>query len=436
MTTNVQSWKAGVATAVITPAEPMWLAGFARRTRPAEGKATDLFAKALALEDVNGNRLIILTADLIAMPREIAEHIASECKKNFGLGRQQLLLTTSHTHSGPEIRPSKTFFFNIPDEYALKIPRYVEHLQNQMMQVISEAIRNLQPATLFAGRGTVDFAHNRRGANQYFDHDVPVLRVTDLSGTTRAIVFGYACHNTTLWEDSYVYCGDYAGFAQQFLQDQFNGATAMFLCGAAADQNPEPRGKIELARQHGAALASAVGAALLSSTEVQPALSVTFEQVPLDFQPIQSREDLEEQSRSTDPPLARKAKFLLAQFSRGQHFDSSYPCPIQVIRFGNSIRLIAMGGEPVAEYAMNFKHEFEEERTMVWTVGYANDMFGYLPTQRVQKEGGYEGGRAMLWSALPMPWILDVEPRIMAATRRMMASTGKQIGGPDIDRRR
>ena len=43
-------WKAGVAKVVITPKEPMWMAGFAARSKPAEGTAQDLFAKALALE--------------------------------------------------------------------------------------------------------------------------------------------------------------------------------------------------------------------------------------------------------------------------------------------------------------------------------------------------------------------------------------------------
>ena len=74
----------------------------------------------------------------------------------------------------------------------------------------------------------------------------------------------------------------------------------------------------------------------------------------------------------------------------------------------------------VVEYAMKFEEEFCRLTNLSWRVtGYANDMFGYVPTLRVQREGGYEGGRAMLWSVLPMPWTEDVEPRMMAAIRKM-----------------
>ena len=157
--------------------------------------------------------------------------IAGRCAEEFGLRREQLLLTTSHTHSGPEVRPSKAYFFNIPDEYARKIPGYVEGLREKMLGVIGGALGKFEKmGGCLPGRGKADSRHNRRGAEEYFDHDVPVLKVTDSGSKPIAIVFGYACHNTTLWEDSYVYCGDYAGFAQAYIQDKFPGATALFMC--------------------------------------------------------------------------------------------------------------------------------------------------------------------------------------------------------------
>jgi neutral ceramidase len=411
-----EGWKVGIATVLITPTEPMWLAGFARRTRPAEGTASELYAKAIALEDVAGHRLVILTADLIAMPREIADWISAQCARRLGLRREQLLLSTSHTHSGPEVRPSKVLFFNIPDEFAKKIPAFVEQLQEKMVAAIAAALDALAPARLFAGQGTAGFANNRRGAEKYFDHDVPVLHVTDLNGKPRALLFGYACHNTTLWEDSYVFCGDYAGFAQQYLQEKFPDVTAMFLCGAAADQNPDPRAKLSYAQQHGRELAEGVAKAMSQKMEIEPILAVQFEKVPIDFRPIPSQEQLIEQTKSEDKPVARKAQFLL---DHRNEFDSSYPFPLQVIQLGKQLLLIAICGEPVVEYAMKLKVEYAGQK-LVWVAGYTNDMFGYVPTLRVQREGGYEGGRAALWSALPMPWTEDVEPRVMGAIRRMV----------------
>ena len=78
----------------------------------------------------------------------------------------------------------------------------------------------------------------------------------------RALVFGYACHNTTL--SDYEFCGDYAGFAQQYVEETHPGTTAMFVVGCGADQNPTPRRTMEWAQQHGRALANAVEAALVA----------------------------------------------------------------------------------------------------------------------------------------------------------------------------
>ena len=318
-----------------------------RRSRPAEGKASELFAKAaLVLEDAAGNRLVILTADLIAMPREIADWISEQCAGRFGLRREQLLLATSHTHSGPEVRPSKVLFFDIAEEYAKKIPAFVEQLQEKMVAVIGVALDALAPARVYAAKGQARFAHNRRGAEKYFDHDVPVLRVTDLNGHVRAILFGYACHNTTLWEDSYVYCGDYAGFAQQYLQENFPEATALFLCGAAADQNPESREGTQVTPSRMAAeLAEAVDChAMDGAVEIAPVLRTAYEEVLLDFQSIPSREELVEQTKSPDKPvgLARRSFFWIIRTI----LAPAISCPLQMIGLGKKVMIIAMSGEP------------------------------------------------------------------------------------------
>ena len=104
------------------------------------------------------------------------------------------------------------------------------------------------------------------------------------------------------------------------------------------------------------------------------------------------------------------------------------------MRFGNELLLIALSGEPVVDWAHKFKQgAWSRSRSeslptpcsssgspLVWVAGYCNDMFGYLPTRRVQAEGGYEGGRANLWSWIPAPFTDDVEDRITAAVRRLV----------------
>src|SRR5947209_3215063 len=175
-------WKAGVAKTMITPTEPMWLAGWAVRTEPARGTFNDLFAKALALEYADGDRFVLLTADLIAISRDIAGAVAEQAYQRWGLPRERLMFCASHTHGGPEIRPDKVPFFHIPPEYSAKIEPYVTWLIDRLVELAEAALADLQRTSLFAAGTTFPLAHNRRGAD-VVDHDVPVLKAIRENGT-------------------------------------------------------------------------------------------------------------------------------------------------------------------------------------------------------------------------------------------------------------
>src|SRR6476620_3046272 len=97
-------WKAGVATVAITPDGPIWMAGYAARNKPSEGTTQDLFAKALALEDAGGTKLVIVTMDLIGLPRSLRDAVAKQAQEKYHLPPASLLLNASHTHCGPVVR--------------------------------------------------------------------------------------------------------------------------------------------------------------------------------------------------------------------------------------------------------------------------------------------------------------------------------------------
>jgi hypothetical protein len=397
----------------------MWLAGWAARRKPGLDKAEDLFCKALALEDRFGQRVVIVTLDLIAVPRDMALSVFKKVRDRWNLSRDCLLFNASHTHSGPEVRPDKVPFFEIPPEFAAKIGPYASWLDEQITNAIGSALKDIKPANLNVASAKADFAHNRRASGGPADHDVPVLEVADITGQPVAILFGYACHNLTLPLSFCQYHGDYAGLAQEHLQQAFPGASALFLTGAAADQDPAPRGDVESTDRHARTLAAAVQQALAGSKRpITGRLRAAFEEVALNFLPLPSAESLKADIASDDAPRRRKAGFLRSAIAEGRTFPTMYPCPVQVLRFGDELLLIALGGEPVAEYAQMCKAEFAGP--MVWVAGYSNDMFGYLPTRRVLLEGGYEGGRALLWSALPAPFAESAEEDLMRMVRRLV----------------
>src|SRR5438045_9792020 len=94
-------FKAGVATRGITPELPMWMAGYANRNHPSEGTQHDLTVNALALEDAAGTVLLLVTSDLIGIPREFGETVAAEVQRRAGIPRERLTLSAPHTHSAP-----------------------------------------------------------------------------------------------------------------------------------------------------------------------------------------------------------------------------------------------------------------------------------------------------------------------------------------------
>ncbi|HEX4591272.1 MAG TPA: neutral/alkaline non-lysosomal ceramidase N-terminal domain-containing protein [Gemmataceae bacterium] len=419
-------WKAGVAKTVITPTEPMWLAGWAVRTEPARGKLTDLFAKGLAVEDSHGGRFVLLTADLIAIPRDITDAVALEAQRRWQLPRERVMVCASHTHSGPEIRPDKVPFFHIPPEFAAKIGPYRASLTGQLIDLVGRALTDLQPTRLFVRQTTAGFAHNRRNADEV-DHDVPVLEVTAAEGHRRAVVFGYACHNTTMPPDDYRYCGDYAGITEAAFESGGTGVSpvVLFLAGAGADQDPEPRDSLALTRRHSETLAAAVRDCLgAPGTELTGPLRAVSDDISLDFQPLPPRGELQAAFRSDESPMRTKAGYLLDRLDRGEPLPTSYPCPLQAARFGDGLLLIAIGGEPVVDYAHELKRRYSGPGRIVWVTGYANDMFGYVPSAAVLRGGGYEGTRSLLWSALPAPFAENTEQRLLDGIDRLVQQVG------------
>jgi len=414
-----EEFKAGVARKAITPAGPIWMSGYASRTHASEGVIHDLWAKALAVEDPSGRRVVIVTTDLIGLPREVSTEVAARAKKQHGLERSQVLLCSSHTHSGPVVWPNlKTMYDLLTPAERECLEQYARRLVDDLVSVVGAAIADLAPARLSVGHGSVGFAINRRPQKGPVDHDVPVVKVASPDGKVRAVLFGYACHNTTL--ALYQINGDYAGFAQIELEKAMPGVTAMFTILCGADQNPSPRGTVELAAQHGKTLAEEVRRVLAGPlSPVRPPVRTAYEDVKLAFAP-QPRSEFEKEAKSNDRFRRHRADAVLAALDAG-HPVRDVPLPVQVVRLGSDLALVALGGEVVVDYALRLKREFAGTNLIV--VGYANDVMCYIPSQRVLREGGYEGGIAMIYYGLPGPFTEGVEETVVGACCRLLEQT-------------
>src|SRR5579871_2889509 len=317
--------RAGVSRLDITPSGPIWLTGYGDRTHASTGVVHPLWAKALAIEDGKGGRVVIVTTDLIGLHRSITDPVAARIQKEYGLERSQIWFNSSHTHTGPVVWPALPTMFDLGPQDLKTVEDYGRRLAGDLFTVIGAALGRLAPAQVSYGFGKAHFAVNRReptpqgvriGVNSAgpVDPDVPVVRVRASDGSLLAVLFGYACHNTTLTGADYEISGDYAGFAQIDLEKQHPGAVAMFVQLCAGDQNPNPRGKLELAEQHGRTLADEVNQVLAGKlVQLRPPIRTVFRNIELHFAP-HTRETFEQELRETKGARARRARAMLQAY--------------------------------------------------------------------------------------------------------------------------
>ncbi|HEY7510875.1 MAG TPA: neutral/alkaline non-lysosomal ceramidase N-terminal domain-containing protein [Vicinamibacteria bacterium] len=415
-----RSWRAGVASVDITPEPGIWMAGFAARTCPSEAVALPLRAKALALEDGRGRRAVLVTVDLLGVTAAMTSHVADALRRSHGLPREALLVNASHTHSGPVTADMLSIAYDLPPGQDARIAAYTAALEAKLAGVAARALAALRPARLSFAEGRATFAANRRvqfTPDGPVDHAVPVLEVAFADGSG-ATAFGYACHNTTLQAQWCALHGDYAGVAQAALERRRPGTLALFVAGCGGDANPRPRGTLELAEAHGAALAAAVEQALGAPTPVGGTLGLAYGVVELPFAPPPTRAALEARRQDADVYVRRHARLMLDALLRDGRLPTVQPAPVQVWRFGESFTLVAIGGEVVVDYALRLKKDYAGRR--LWVAGYSNDVFGYLPSLRVLQEGGYEGGGAMIYYGRPGPFAPPVEELVHAKVRDLM----------------
>jgi len=422
-------WKAGLARAVITPERPMWLAGYGGRDHPAEGTEHDLWVKVLALEDAEGRLAVLITSDVLGYSRVMLQSIRAALAERSGLKPAEIMLTASHTHSGPVVRDSLLDYYPLDDAQMALVESYSRLLERRIVDTVAKAIADLQPATISATESEATFAVNRRTNREAevaerlaagekmagpVDHSIPMLLVRGADDKLRAIVFGYACHNTTLaW---YRWCGDYAGFAQLAIEKEHPGVQAMFYTGCGADQNPLPRRELALCQKYGEQLAAGVEKGLKTDARrLDPRLKTAIGEVVLPFERVTTTEEID-RYKNAEGMRGRWAGRLAARRAAGEKFADSYPYTVQVWKLGDQL-WISLAGEVVVDYAIRFRREFGPK---TWVASYAHDLVAYIPSRRVWEEGGYEGGSLYEYGLPAERWGPNTEELIAAEVAKLV----------------
>ncbi len=429
------SWKAGVSQVIITPQMPMPMAGFASRTHSSEGMLHDLWAKALVIEDANGKKAVMVSSDLLGFPKSVSDNIRAKLKTRFGLNKEQVLLNSSHTHSGPVLEGALSDIYALNARQIDDIKQYSISLENKIVELVGNGIKDMETAELYHQNGVTRFQVNRRNNSAVLltqlselqgpnDFAVPVIKVITPKGKIKAIAFGYSCHPTVL--NGYQWSGDYPGFAQLELEKLYPGTTALFFQGAGADQNPLPRNTVPLARQYGKELTAAVERVLEEDMKKLPAhLTTTYSELDLALDTAPSESSLENIIKTSAVPYQKKwAERMLTDIKSGKKMRNSYPYPLQAWSVGG-LPLVSLGGELVVEYGIKIKQMLGADALVF---GYSNDVMTYIPSSTILKEGGYEGELAHSVYGLPSKWKVGVESNILSEVYRLAVQAGLLTG--------
>jgi neutral/alkaline ceramidase-like enzyme len=400
-TLQATTFKAAVAKADITPPPGLSMYGFLDRingNKLSTGTLDPLYARVLVLE-VGEKRLALVTLDLGRTFNE-AELAQLRQEVRSAAGVSHLIITASHTHSGP----------NILDVYpGDQAPAWETTAIKKITAAVLEACEHLVEARIGTGRGEVYIGYNRREIHPDgsvsmlwtnprkqptfpIDPTVLVMRIDNNEGRPLALLVNYACHPVVLGADNLQYSADFVGIMANTVEAGFDNAPLCFyLQGGSGDINPYHAttllsdGAMAKRDWTGKELGNeVVRVAKTIHTDIPREPGIDFSDDVLSF------------------PLRWNAKTFRAQLldSYGprvfeDHADlwTHDPPPdhlelhVTTLLLNKRIALIGMPGEPFVNFQINWRDRCPVPDALF--LGYANGYFDYFPTIEAATQGGY-----------------------------------------------
>jgi neutral ceramidase len=435
----------GVAKVDITPDGPIRLTGYASRKTESEGVALRLWAKALAIgDDAGDGPAVLMMVENCGVPGSLTAEVTRRLKAKAGVKPERFLVCSTHTHAGPWLIGFAPALLSeaLPSEHRAHMEEYQRQLADKMEQTVLAALAARKPGRLAWAEGAVHFAMNRRplkdgrcpglGVNPAgpVDPSLPLLCATSAQGEVLAIVVNYACHCTTIGGDFNQIHGDWAGMAEQYIEAEHPGATALVCIGCGADANPEPRGQLEMAARHGRTVADEVNRLLKGDlTPLGPQLTARRLPLRLLLDAPPTREELQHRvivgqqpaARPEEKMLATQAITLMAELDAHRPLPTSVDYSVTAWVFGDSLAMIFLPGEVVVDYALRLKRELDGKR--LWITAYANDVPCYIVSRRVLREGGYEPDSSRIYYDKPSRLSAVVEDQIIGAAKSLVPAS-------------
>ncbi len=409
--------RAGAGRASILPRGPVELSGWLRLRRQAAGVHDPIWARTLVMESSAGNRVVLVSLDLLGTPVAFARKLRWAVGKVACTDPQAVLIACTHTHSAPAVLHLRGC--------GTPSAAYLDLVEHAVTEATAHALHQLRPASLIWGKGMAFLSVNRRevGVVDFGEHtlgdeafvagtvdpEVDVLLVRDAAARPIAVVFAYAAHPVTLRRDNLLISADFPGVACETVEARLgSGAVALFLNGACGDVNPRTFGTSDRTQAVGWALARTVTETLNELSKIPDGgqgtdgeLSWAEDTVDLPLAVSLSLESIRAEQRAwrhvlADPAATEDACHharVMLEWSEEYlaHRRDVEAAPflrvdLQAVRLAGRV-LLAIPGEAFCEIGLAIK---ALAPGVAVPVGYANGNVGYFPSQSSFRKGGYE----------------------------------------------
>ena len=410
---------AGAATIDITPPVGSWQQG-AGVTRKGERIRDPLEANVLYLTD-GKTPLLLISCDLVGLDLATVTPIRESISGATGIPARQVIITCTHTHSGPSLIRTN---YNFPVDKL-----YIEGLKLKLTDVATDAFAAAQPAKVGWGMGKTQIGYNRRvcwadgthtmhGNTSRADFaglegpDDPAhlaIFVVDLQSKPIAVLYHNTSHPTTFYGRG-LFSSDYADAARIILRQELGRIPVLYLNGAQGDI--AMKNQLDPQKEDREARLLRIGKLLADETLRLYRAAEFHSHITLGH----SYKDLKIKVRLPEQEQLDKAQQVIKQIEAGKklagqklifafgtiHLQEQYvdnpidTMPVHAIRIGK-VALVTQPCELYCQFGLDIKRRSPTPLTAV--VGLADGYCGYCPTIAGILGGGYSG-QPISWTRL------------------------------------
>ncbi|HHW49204.1 MAG TPA: hypothetical protein GXX14_11415 [Clostridiaceae bacterium] len=410
--------RTAAASVDITPPIELPIGGNVRDDNISRGVHDNLYCDIVLLEE-NDEKVCFLDFDLLALDYKMCNYIKSEITKKSDIDFEKIVITCTHTHSGPDVGD----FFK--DEINKGCVEYIEKVAQIVSERVGKMSNELEDSIIKISKNSVhDLSFNRRlvmkdgtmrmnwegvdpdtveKAAGPIDPDLFVISIYETSGKIKAIMVNFTLHPAILVGKDWLYSKDYINYLNNCLKDRLGYDVVVFFANGAEgninhinyrDKNQD-RGFNE-ARRIGESLGKYVMDSIGSAEKIEdaslkclsavinlPLRKISKEEIDKAQKLIEERGDYIPSLLDGVPDEVYAREIIKLSKIKDKYVETQ----IHAVRIGDSV-IATLPGEVFAEFGLRIKKESPFKNTLVF--GLANDCVGYVPTNEAFDEGGYE----------------------------------------------